>query len=107
MTKRTSNIRIENYGGGVRWHCTNCDRKSSSPGSHLPVIQYTNSPPPLWCERCATEAENLYETATVIKAACDDRKITKITGEILKQNGLVPAKIHQSRMSGVIRALSR
>ena len=39
-------IRVENYGSGVRWHCTECDLL-------LIIPHYTNSNPPKECSRCS------------------------------------------------------
>ena len=50
-------IRSENYGGGVRWHCTECDTNVSVPGSHIPHISWTNGPPPAHCRRCTPTRE--------------------------------------------------
>lgn len=47
-------IKTENYGAGVRWHCTNCDRLYNEYGTL--VVHYTNSTPPAECPRCDEEA---------------------------------------------------
>jgi hypothetical protein len=36
-------LRVEAYGGGVRWYCPRCDRGYFG---RIPSITYTNSPPP-------------------------------------------------------------
>ena len=46
-------IKSESYGGGVRWHCTECDQLYSEHG--LLTIHYTNSKPPAECSRCDEE----------------------------------------------------
>jgi len=43
-------IKVENYGAGVRWHCTDCDITKNEYG--LSTINWTNSKPPAECTRC-------------------------------------------------------
>lgn len=45
-------IKVENYGAGVRWHCTRCD---CGHNGYLPTILYNNSPPPKQCPKCGGE----------------------------------------------------
>lgn len=47
-------IQVENYGVGVRWHCTCCDELYSHEGRL--TVHYTNSTPPKECSRCGEEA---------------------------------------------------
>lgn len=47
-------IKTENYGAGVRWHCTECDELYNEHGRL--TIHYTNSTPPADCQRCGEEA---------------------------------------------------
>ena len=44
------------YGGGVRWHCTECDL-STMIGGTVPSINWTNGPPPKFCSRCEQHHE--------------------------------------------------
>jgi len=46
-------IQTENYGAGVRWHCTHCDELYRDGRLQ---IQYTNSTPPKECKRCGEPA---------------------------------------------------
>jgi len=50
-------IKVENYGGGIRWHCTNCDTNASVPGSTIKHISWTNGPAPKFCTRCEPHQE--------------------------------------------------
>ena len=50
-------IKTEPYGGGIRWHCTNCDLLKHSPGFTVPTISWTNGKPPLVCSRCEPHKE--------------------------------------------------
>jgi hypothetical protein len=47
-------IQVENYGAGVRWYCTECDRLYNEWGTL--VVHYTNSTPPEKCTRCDEQA---------------------------------------------------
>jgi len=44
------------YGGGVRWHCTECDL-STMIGGTVPSINWTNGVPPKFCSRCEQHHE--------------------------------------------------
>ena len=50
-------IKTEAYGGGVRWHCTNCDTNKTSPGSTIPHIYWTAGKPPKVCQHCEPHKE--------------------------------------------------
>lgn len=41
-------IKSERYGGGLRWHCTNCDVQR-----YPATIMWWNSYPPSFCQKCA------------------------------------------------------
>ena len=49
-------IKTETYGGGVRWHCTECN-KGQMFGGTVPSINWTNSPPPKTCPKCNPHKE--------------------------------------------------
>lgn len=97
----------ENYGGGVRWHCSRCDLKSSSPGFNFACIQWWNEKGPLFCKRCAHL--DLQKTAYTIIEECNRQGVPtkKISGRVLSQFNLVPDEITAGRMSVFIRALDR
>ena len=42
-------IKTECYGGGTRWHCTNCD---TGYNGYISTISWTNGPTPAACKRC-------------------------------------------------------
>lgn len=50
-------IKTEPYGGGTRWHCTNCDTNVQIPGHTIRGISWTNSKPPEVCPRCEPHQE--------------------------------------------------
>lgn len=49
-------IKTEPYGGGVRWHCTDCD-KGQMFGGTVASIQWTNGKPPEVCPKCDPHKE--------------------------------------------------
>ena len=61
-------IKTENYGAGVRWHCTECDELYNEHGRL--TIHYTNSTPPADCQRCGEEAMLVIWLSTFLSIVC-------------------------------------
>jgi hypothetical protein len=49
-------IKTESYGGGTRWHCTNCDQGHMFGGT-IASINWTNGTTPGHCPRCEPQKE--------------------------------------------------
>jgi hypothetical protein len=98
-------IRSENYGGGHRWYCTNCDTGDNWYGR--PSITWTNSTPPKYCTRCDLQTL-AYDLLDWLKSEYKDKAV--LPGSTAKIAELIQGRCcgaDPHRVAAMINQLAR
>ena len=75
-------IKTGPYGGGIRWHCTNCDTNVEIPNHRIRGISWTNGKPPLVCSRCEPHQE--YHVQLDLQILLPEENAAKVRETIAK-----------------------
>ncbi|MDB4490091.1 hypothetical protein N9045_01105 [bacterium] len=108
-------IVAERYGGGHRWHCTDCDKPDKRFYHSRPMIMWWNSYPPPCCRRCSGKSDsNKREAAlaavTYLKNKYEERAYfpgsIRAIADLCEKHNLVPNGMPKTHFAKLINQVA-